>query len=125
MTRVKGILRDNYRVENISREFHWFSDEPEEIGGLNTGPKPSELFLSALSSCKLITMRMYAERKDWDISDLTIDLQIIEVEEKVIISKKINFPDHLNEKQKNRLAEISGRCPVARMVQDSVEYIFV
>ena len=82
MTRVKGILRDNYRVENISREFHWFSDEPEEIGGLNTGPKPSELFLSSLSSCKLITMRMYAERKDWDISDLTIDLQIIEVEER-------------------------------------------
>ncbi|MFZ9028219.1 MAG: OsmC family protein [Crocinitomicaceae bacterium] len=122
-TSVKAALLEGYRVENRSRDLEWFADEPESIGGTNTAPKPSELLLSALTSCKLITMRMYAERKGWDVSGLKVDLQILEMGEKTIVSKKIIFPENLDEKQRERLTEISGRCPVAKMVKDSIEYV--
>ena len=124
-TSVKAALLDGYRVENKSRELEWFADEPESIGGTNTAPKPSELLLSALTSCKLITMRMYGERKGWDVSGLKVDLEIIERSDKTLLSKKITFSDNLDQAQRERLTEISGRCPVAKMVSDSFEYVIL
>ena len=123
--KVNSVLLDGYRVENATRGLNWFADEPEEIGGTNTAPKPSELLLSALSGCKLITMRMYAERKGWDVNGLKLDLQIIEKGDKTIVSKKITFPEALDEQQRSRLTEISGRCPVAKMVKDSIDYVIL
>ena len=124
-TSVKAALLNGYRVENKSRGLEWFADEPESIGGTNTAPKPSELLLSALTSCKLITMRMYAERKGWDVNGLKVDLEIIERSDKTLLSKKITFPDNLDQAQRERLIEISGRCPVAKMVSDSFEYVIL
>lgn len=120
---VKAKLLDGFRVENNTRGLSWYADEPEELGGANTAPKPSELLLSALASCKLITMRMYAERKEWDVAGLKVDLEILEKGEKTIVSKKITFPEGLDEAQRQRLTEISGRCPVAKMVKDSIDYV--
>lgn len=124
-TSIKSALLEGFRVENTSRGLNWFADEPESIGGTDTAPKPSELLLSALASCKLITMRMYAERKGWDVSGLKVDLEIIERSDKTILSKKITFPDNLDQAQCQRLTEISGRCPVAKMVSESFEYVIV
>ena len=124
-TSVQAALLEGYRVENATRSLEWFADEPESIGGTNTAPKPSELLLSALASCKLITMRMYAERKGWDVSGLEVDLEIIEKSDKTLLSKKITFPDNLDQAQRDRLTEISGRCPVAKMVSESFEYVIL
>lgn len=124
-TSVKSALLDGYKVENESRGLEWYADEPESIGGTNSAPKPSELLLSALASCKLITMRMYAERKGWDVSGLRVDLEIIERSDKTLLSKKITFPENLDQAQRERLTEISGRCPVAKMVSESFEYVIL
>ena len=63
---LKAFLGENYQVINEVTQHQWKSDEPEDLGGKNAGPTPVELLLSALASCKLITVRMYAERKQWD-----------------------------------------------------------
>lgn len=120
---IKSELVEGYRVKNSARNHNWFSDEPEDKGGDDSAPKPGELFLSALASCKLITMRMYGLRKGWSVDDLKIDLEILERGDKTIILKKISFPADLDSDQCKRLTEISGRCPVAKMVKDSVEYV--
>lgn len=117
-------LKNGFQVKNSARSHAWFADEPIDVGGEDLAPKPSELLLSALASCKLITMRMYAERKGWSTDGLSIHLEILERAPKTRISKKISFPKELDEAQCARLKEISGRCPVAKMVQDSIEYVF-
>lgn len=118
-------LKQGYLVENESRDQVWKSDEPESIGGTDLGPTPSELLLSSLASCKLITMRMYANRKEWDFQGATISLSIVEQGEKTIIEKLIVFQGDLDDDQIERLKVISGRCPVAKMLRNSVEFKFV
>ena len=118
-------LKEGYLVENESRGHTWKSDEPESIGGTDLGPIPSELLLSSLASCKLITMRMYANRKEWDFQGATISLKIGEKAEKTMIEKSIVFQGDLDEDQIERLKVISGKCPVAKMLRDSVEFKFV
>lgn len=124
-TKLSAKLKKGYQVENVSRTFNWLSDEPEDVGGDNLGPKPTELLLSSLASCKLITVKMYANRKEWDVQQISIDLKILEKGNPTLIEKKIRFEGELDEEQKKRLLEISGRCPVAKMLSNSIEYKIV
>ncbi len=123
MVKVKGILKDKYTVENSARGHKWLVDEPLEIGGLDLAAKPSEMLLSALVSCKIITVKMYASRKGWDIKNISIELKMGEkVGDKTEILKSVKIEGDLDLDQINRLIEISGRCPVARLVANSFEF---
>ncbi len=62
-----------YRTEITSKSGNiLISDEPQEMGGKNLGFSPFELLASSLASCTLITLRMYIDRKAWDVSELSI-----------------------------------------------------
>ena len=50
------------------------ADEPKDEGGEDAGPSPQELLAASLASCTAITMEMYAQRKGWDIGDVTVDV---------------------------------------------------
>lgn len=119
---LNAYLGENYQVVNSSSGHQWRSDEPEELGGKNTGPTPVELLLSALASCKLITMRMYAERKQWETGRIDIHLSIEQLVDKTVIHKEITFAGALSDEQQNRLLEISNRCPVAKMITHPIEF---
>lgn len=121
--RIKSSIQDSYRVTNSARNYEWYADEPVEDGGNDSAPKPGELLLSALASCKLITMKMYAQRKGWGVDGMDIELEVIGRGDKTIVRKRISFPEGLDEAQKGRLTEISGRCPIAKMVKDSIVYV--
>lgn len=123
--KVASVLIDGYKVKNTSRSHTWISDEPIEIEGTDLGPKPTELMLSSLASCKLITVQMYAARKGWKIERMQISLAIVGQEEKTIVEKSIQIDGDLDEKQLNRLIEISGRCPVVKMLSNSIEFKLV
>lgn len=119
---LKAYLGENYQVINEVAQHQRKSDEPEDLGGKNAGPTPVELLLSALASCKLITMRMYAERKQWETARIDIHLTIEQLAEKIVIHKEITFAGALSDEQRIRLLEISNRCPVAKMITHPIEF---
>ena len=120
--KVSGELKQGYTVINTARGHQWVSDQPEEAEGLDLGPKPTELLLSSLLSCKLITIQVYAERKGWNLDGIKIHLEIIGSEEKTIIEKRIEFTSNHTKEQQKRLTYISGRCPIAKMLSNSIEF---
>jgi putative redox protein len=122
LTKVSGELKEGYTVVNTSRGHQWISDQPKESEGLNLGPKPTELLLSSLLSCKLITMQVYAERKGWNLNGIKIHLEIIGTEKKTIIEKRIEFTSNHSIDQQKRLTYISGKCTIAKMLSSSIEF---
>ena len=61
---VQGTIgNEKYQCTIEWRNGKFISDEPETIGGKDSGPDPYTLLLSSLASCKLITLRMYIDRK--------------------------------------------------------------
>ena len=126
MVEVKGRSKDKYTVENITRKHTWTIDEPVALGGLDLGPKPDEVLLSALVSCKIITVKMYAERKGWDVQNVSVQLKLGEkVGDKTEIEKSIQIDGDVDETQLARLIDVSGRCPMAKLVANSFEFKLV
>lgn len=114
------MIGSNYDITTSARQHTILSDEPEEHGGDDLAPNPKELFLGSLASCKLITMRMVARRRQWDTEGMSITLTLNPEEKRTVIEQTISFPAHLSEEQQVKLREISHKCPVARMVTGEV-----
>ncbi len=117
----------NYQVEIAVGNHVYRSDEPIPDGGDDTGPNPYALLLGALGACKIITVRMYAQRKGWPLEDVAVDLSTYKIHAKDcedcesdpnakvdIVECEIKFKGDLTPEQIQRLKEISERCPVHR-----------
>lgn len=111
---VEARLQDGLVAVSQTRGHTVIADEPIEDGGTDTAMTPTELLLSSLASCKLITMRLVANRKNWNTEGMHIFLDLDE--ETNTIHQTIRFPEHLTDEQKEKLTQISHKCPVSKLV---------
>ena len=107
------------------------ADEPVEVGGGGKGPDPYEYVSAGLGACTAMTLRMYANRKDWPLSHVSVsvshakehaaDCADCENEPKVdVFRRTIQLDGPLSEEQRTRLMEIADRCPVHRTLEQTV-----
>ncbi len=65
---------EGFRSEATVRQFNVTVDEPEALGGKDTGPSPVELLLAALGTCQEITYRLYADALDIPLKGVSVQL---------------------------------------------------
>lgn len=121
-----GELDARFLRQVASDDHAWLTDEPRSMGGSNLGPDPYEHLLAALGTCTSMTVRLYANRKQWPLEDIDVRLRhrrdhgadcegcddgggTIEV-----LSREITLAGDLSDQQRQRLLEIADRCPVHR-----------
>ncbi len=116
----------NVQVRIQSGRHEFIADEPLGIGD-DAGPDPYSLLLSSLAACTIMTVKMYAKRKDWPLEDVEISLNTHKVHAKDcedcesdpnarvdVIERQISFSGDLTQNQIDRLTDIAGKCPVHR-----------
>jgi putative redox protein len=109
-----------YTVTVRSGRHELTADEPESSGGADAGATPLDLLMSALASCTAITLRMYAERKDWPLAGVHVEARLVSdsSEDAGRISRSIELDGELDDDQRTRLREIAERTPVTRIVAE-------
>ena len=63
----------NYTVTLLAGHHPLSADEGADVGGRDLGPSPHELLCAALGACTAITLRMYAQRKEWQLRAVHVD----------------------------------------------------
>ncbi|MDG4946135.1 OsmC family protein [Weeksellaceae bacterium KMM 9713] len=109
-----------------TRGFSWNIDEPEDKGGTNTAPTPMETLYGALAACVAITVRMYAERKEWETGEIKVEVYAEENENRQKeIFQKVTYGNaaNLTEEQIKRLDLIATKCPVSKTLQQATPVI--
>ena len=99
------------------------ADEPEDKGGTDTGPEPTQLLALSLAGCTAITIEMYADRKGWELGDVEVevDYEVAGRDRDGRFEVVIKLPADLPEEQAERLLEIAAKCPVHRTLVSDVE----
>lgn len=118
-------IGDSSYTTTISYEdLNILADEPIDVGGENKGLAPTQLLLSSLGACKAITMRMYANRKKWNVDKIDIqvssEVQKSEQQQTTYIKCNIFISGDLDEDQKQRLYQIGEKCPVHKTLMNPI-----
>lgn len=121
-----------YETEISTGRHRMTADEPVAVGGTDQGPNPYSFLLTALGACKVITLRMYADRKGWPLEGTTVRLAHSRIHAKDCedcesqkgrvdrIDVHLDLQGELSAEQVRRLLEISERCPVHRSLTGEV-----
>ena len=124
--------RKGYTHDLEIREHRLTVDEPEERGGGDEGPTPTELLAGSLAACTAITIEMYADRKEWDLGQVEVSVDYGEPSPagSPSFEVKITSPAKLTDEQRERVLVIAGKCPVHRTlaaqdvrIEDSLEMV--
>jgi putative redox protein len=116
-----------------SGQHSFLADEPVDVGGADAGPSPYDLLAASLAACKSMTMRMYANQKNWKLETASVSVKHDKVhaadcedcetrEGKIdVFTVSITLEGNLDEAQRAKLIEISGKCPVHRTLMGEVK----
>jgi putative redox protein len=110
----------NYVVAILAGHHELSADESLEFGGQDAGPAPYELLCSALCACTAITLRMYADRKQWPLSGVHVDAHFKRTDNEEGIDRALKFEGALNDDQRARLADIAERTPVTLTLKQGI-----
>ncbi|MXS70684.1 OsmC family peroxiredoxin [Flavobacteriaceae bacterium W22] len=113
-----------YYTEVVAGDNHLITDEPLDKGGQNKGFNPFEILATSLASCTAATLRMYIDRKEWEVEkiDVEVELENFPLTKLAVFKRNISFDgSHLIEEQLKRLHAIADACPIHKILTNEIE----
>jgi len=119
---IATIGEQKYYVEVNWRNGVLVMDEPTKIEGGDLGPDPYTTLLASLAGCTLSTLRMYINRKQWNIPEIKVAINFYQEQNPLhtIIKREIFFPNFSDEEIKQRLLIIAQKCPVSKILENQI-----
>lgn len=124
-----NVEEDKFTTSIQTQKHSLTADEPESAGGDDFGPSPYDFLSAGLAACTVMTLKLYAERKKWDLKEVYAyityskkhsDDLMLDIEKPTRfdhLQKKLKFVGDLDEKQQQRLKEIASKCPVHKTLK--------
>jgi putative redox protein len=128
-----SIAGTGYRTAIGTRTHTLVADEPVDAGGTDAGATPYELLLGALASCTAMTVRMYANRKQWPLDDVVVRIRPVRSHAVDCVNcetadvgvgrleREVELVGALTDEQRTRLLYIADRCPVKQTLQRGLQ----
>lgn len=124
MQTVRAIIgKDHYKTIVKSDTNMLIADEPKDLGGSDLGFSPDELLASSLAVCTVITVRMYADRKHWNLDSVEVTVSVDWNKEKArtMMTKEILLKGNLTAEERQRLLDISAKCPTHKALLNPID----
>lgn len=116
---VNTLNADNFRHSLNIDNHELFTDLPKSLGGDDSAPSPHDYFDAALASCKALTVKLYAQKKDIPLTGVTVEVTHDAAEEqkgKYKLSVKLTLKGVLTDQQRDVLLHVADRCPVHKLM---------
>jgi uncharacterized OsmC-like protein/pimeloyl-ACP methyl ester carboxylesterase len=122
-----------FQQEILTGPHRLLVDEPEKLGGLNSGPGPYDFLLAGLGACTSMTIRLYAEFKKIPLENVSVrlshgkihgkDCETCETKTSMVdhIDRIITLEGPLNAEQRKKLMEIADKCPVHKTLESKID----
>jgi putative redox protein len=117
---IPGTLRQEVVIDGQHR---LITDEPQRLGGDGSGPAPHELFPAALAACVSTTLVMYARTKEWELGEVTVEVDYDNRSTPRRFEITIQIGGDLSAAQLERLKKVASSCPLRRSIEAGIEFV--
>jgi putative redox protein len=117
---------EKYYTEVVAGENTLITDEPVDKGGGNKGFNPFEILATSLASCTAATLRMYIDRKEWNVEKINVEVELenFPLTKRAIFKRDISFEGtNLDDEQLKRLHAIADACPIHKILTNDIEIL--
>ena len=118
---VATITDEVYRTELKAGKHTLIADEPEDVGGKDLGPRPGDFLRMSLASCTAITLRMYANRKHFNVNQIQVSVSSKKADGRTIFNTEVEINGTLDQQQRERMLQIAKLCPVHKVLTNPIE----
>lgn len=115
------INNELYRTELVSGKHAIVADELESSGGKDLGPQPQDFIRMGLASCTAITLRMYANRKKMDVSQIKVSVSNGPTTDRTTFQTDIHITGNITDDEKTRLIQVAKKCPVHKILTNPIQ----
>lgn len=118
--------KEKYYTEVVAGDNTLITDEPMDKGGQNKGFNPFEILATSLASCTAATLKMYIDRKEWDVEKINVEVELenFPLTKRAVFKRDISFEGtNLDEEQMKRLHTIADACPVHKILTNDIEIL--
>ena len=116
---VNTLNTENFRHSVNINNHELFTDLPKTLGGDDSAPSPHDYFDAALASCKALTVKLYAQKKDIPLTGVTVEVTHESTEEqkgKYKLNVKLTLKGVLTDEQRTELHRVADKCPVHKLM---------
>jgi putative redox protein len=114
---VQGKSLKDLAAEIVAGHFQIISGVSKEMGGNDDGPDPHQILEASLAACTIITLHMYAKRKQMKLISANVTVKVESESAQVSsISRKIHLEGELSPEDCERLLEIANKCPIHKLL---------
>ena len=130
---VALLQKDDVFTTSLKAGDHYLTaDEPKSVNGNNFGPSPYELVASGLAACTAMTIKMYANHKNWPLEDVEVHVSYKKdhAEDSQhqqdkgaridIFEREVKLTGNLDSAQRERMLDIANKCPVHKTLHSEV-----
>ena len=115
-------LAEPWKGEVKSGSHQFLTDKPESLGGHDTGPAPYDFLTASLASCTMITLRMYAQHKQINLGDFSIEVDFYtNREQQERIERRVIFKQPVSPDLKEKLLNVCSKTPVTKTLLRSLD----
>jgi putative redox protein len=93
------------------------TDEPEDLGGTDTGPAPHELLPATLAACIGTMVSLYAQRREWDLGEVEVHVDYDHGVTPRSVEVTLGLSGDLSAEQIERLGRVAETCPFRRALE--------
>ncbi|MBU3556287.1 OsmC family protein [Polynucleobacter sp. Ross1-W9] len=102
-------------------DLYFLADAEVSKGGTGTGPSPHEYLGAALAACTSMTLKMYAARKEMNLDNAIVTVDIERTNDVETFSREIQLLGNLSAEEKDRLLEIADKCPIHKALAGQIQ----
>jgi len=116
-----SFLPDATAVQLAAGSARWRADLEVSLGGAGADPTPHELLDAALAACTLLTLRLYAQRRNIPLASCEVRIERDEGPEVYRMRRQVTVGGALDAAQRADLLRVANACPLHKALHKRFE----